>query len=150
MKINRVETSTKMLLDSLSGEVISEEKEIVSKQISITADKEMFWLLYAQFIDLIFCKEKPSHVAKDIFFWLLRENPGKTESFGITLDMKKRMSVDMNVSIGSINNNLKNAVDTGLLIKGDCKGSYKINPEYAFKGATKDRKALLNISLKSE
>jgi predicted transcriptional regulator len=67
--------------------------------------------------------------------------------FNISNYVKEQVSIRTGKSKTSYNNSTRKLLESGLIYKVSC-NSYKINPEYAFKGSSADRKKLV-IELKS-
>lgn len=110
--------------------------------------KEEFLLVYTQLLSVIY--EKLSHPGIRVFSYMLQNYKCGTP-FSITKGLKEQMAEIMSkgnkpISGGTISNALTELVEKKLLFS-NAKGIYNLNPRYAFKGSTKDRNAMLKVTL---
>jgi hypothetical protein len=148
MKINTITKETTVInVNPDTGEVLSSESNIITQNLKYkTSTQEEFWFMYASFLDVMIGKNKPSAIAKDIFFWILKTYPGVFGKLSLTKEIKEDMAKDLEYTIGSINNNLPSLIKSGLILK-EGRNCFRVNPKYVFKGYSKDRDLLLKIEL---
>lgn len=82
-----------------------------------------------------------SKQAKNLFLWLCNHVKFNTNKVLIPAGIRKQISNDLDMSTGSITNNLKALKDLNL-ISGE-KGVFTINPQIFWKGDEKARKAFM-------
>ena len=132
-----------------TGEVLNSETNIITQNLKYkTSTQEEFWFMYASFLDVMIGKNKPSAIAKDIFFWILKTYPGVFGKLSLTKEIKEDMAKDLNYTLGSINNNLASLISSGLVLK-EGRNCFRVNPKYVFKGYSKERDLLLKIELRA-
>ena len=132
-----------------TGEVLNSETNIITQNLKYkTSTQEEFWFMYASFLDVMIGKNKPSAIAKDIFFWILKTYPGVFGKLSLTKEIKEDMAKDLNYTLGSINNNLASLISSGLVLK-ESRNCFRVNPKYVFKGYSKERDLLLKIELRA-
>jgi predicted KAP-like P-loop ATPase len=146
-KIVKRKTVETDVIDTTTGEIntvsfIETEKE----ETTIFTSKyspERFWLMYT---DMISKGEKdiPNHGAKRIFSWLLGRFSGFDHSIALLKELKEEISKDLNLSMNSIKEYIKQLADCNYIIKMS-RACYIINPKLAWKGTSADREKKIKI-----
>lgn len=126
----------KEFVDKETGEIISYESE---KSYSKKVEKDKFYMVFIDFIAPFF--ELKSAKAKDLLVWLCNHAEFNTGKVLLPTEVRNQISKELNVSPGSITNNLKALKDLNL-IKGE-KGVFEINPKIFWKGDDKARKKFM-------
>lgn len=124
-------------IDSETGEEISYER----KDIKIVVNPDDFALVFASFWNSII--EKPLSKSDVELLGYLIQNYAEGTVFTINKAIKEILSKRSGKSASSYNNSTKHLLEYDFIFQvGDSK-SYKLNPRYAFKGSTNDRKQAL-------
>lgn len=135
---------TERTIDTDTGEVIDEK----SLQYLAENEKE-FYITYCKVLGLF--KDMKLGEIKTLA-WLVSNSHFNNNMVVVTSGVKKKISNEMDISIGSVNNSLTPLVKKGILYRdADSSerrdGVYYINPEYYWKGDLKERKKALRIVL---
>lgn len=126
----------KEYVDKDTGEVLSYESQ---KTFTQKIDKDKFYITYIDFIAPFF--QLKSAKAKDLLIWMCNNAEFNTGRVLLPADIRVQISNDLEMSTGSITNNLKALKDLNL-ISGE-KGVFTINPQIFWKGDEKARKAFM-------
>jgi hypothetical protein len=134
-KLKTASVQTTYIVDKETGEILDEQ---IKRHTYIAESKEQFYIGYIGMLPII---RDLSGQATKVYAYLLQfEQPGKPIGIigGIKDEIRKAIG---SASAGNqvIDRCLKELVEANLLIKGDSRGVYYLNPRYAFKGSTKER-----------
>lgn len=132
------------IIDNETGEVLDPE----IKRHKIMVGKDQFYLTYTYLLNAL--SKDLSLVEMKVYAYLLEHNNAGAE-IGITKKMKESICAATNIShINSISNALKSLQEKELpfLFKSG-RGTYILNPRYAYQGSTKNRdkhlKAIIDL-----
>lgn len=140
MKIKKVQTQVENYIDSETGEVL--EQNI--KTIKVVVNKDEFFLAYAGMCDVLLNK-KLSKCDVELYAYLLKQCSEGRE-FTINAYTKEQAAKYTGRNPTSYNNSTRSLLKHGLIYKV-ANRTYKINPEYAFKGSSKNRnKAVIELT----
>lgn len=136
-----VESKLVSKVENATGEILEAEKKIICKDI------DEFGMLFLKTLDVsggltgtdmnvLLCAwfySSKTDVLGNIF--------ANTKDFKAYIRLRYR-----NISDSSVNNSISKLKKKGLLLKGEGKACYRINPEYFWKGSLRDRsKAIVSI-----
>lgn len=145
MKDARLKTRiTERVVDMGSGEIVDE------KAIQYLAENEKeFYITYCKVLGLF--KDMRLGEIKTLA-WLVSNSHFNNNMVVVTSGVKKKISEDMGISVGAVNNALTPLVKNGILYRdADSSerrdGVYYISPEYYWKGDLRERKRALRIVL---
>ena len=127
----------KEYVDTETGEVLSYESQ---KTFTQKIEKDKFYITYIDFIAPFF--KLKSAKAKDLLIWMCNHAEFNTGRVLLNANIRSEISKELEISAGSITNNLKALKDLNL-ISGE-KGTFTINPQIFWKGDEKARKAFMN------
>ena len=127
----------KEYVDNETGEVLSYESQ---KTFTQKIEKDKFYITYIDFIAPFF--KLKSAKAKDLLIWMCNHAEFNTGRVLLNANIRSEISKELEISAGSITNNLKALKDLNL-ISGE-KGTFTINPQIFWKGDEKARKAFMN------
>ena len=127
----------KEYVDTETGEVLSYESQ---KTFTQKIEKDKFYITYIDFIAPFF--KLKSAKAKDLLIWMCNHAEFNTGRVLLNANIRSEISKELDISAGSITNNLKALKDLNL-ISGE-KGTFTINPHIFWKGDEKARKAFMN------
>ena len=127
----------KEYVDTETGEVLSYESQ---KTFTQKIEKDKFYITYIDFIAPFF--KLKSAKAKDLLIWMCNNAEFNTGRVLLNANIRSEISKELDMSTGSITNNLKALKDLNL-ISGE-KGTFTINPQIFWKGDEKARKAFMN------
>lgn len=140
--LRTVSTHTKTIVDKDSGEMI--DHEIISHTY-LANSKEEFVLAYASLLGVF---QNASTAEVRVYSYLL-QNYSSTNMIVINGLIRKDIAAKTGLKPGSINNTLGSLISTKErrhpLVVRLGRGTYQLNPRYAFKGSSQMR----NQSLKS-
>lgn len=123
-------------IDHSSGEVLASNV----KHVNILVDTDEFMLIYARFWSLI--RESPlSRADIDIASYVL-EVYGNGQPFKITKYIKSIVGKQSGREPSTYNKSTGNLIKAGILLVVGVQ-TYKVNPQYAFKGSSKNRNKLV-------
>ena len=147
------EKQTTTVVDSATGEVLSSNVEQLNISITKNVKRENFIQVYLQDVSGFLKIENGTQIQLLALIWkeVSYNNPVVNEGNSIVIlrDTKERWSKDLNISIRTIENALTSLVKKNLIQKL-CKGKYRLNPAYYFKGSTTEREKILNLTTKYE
>lgn len=136
---------TKTVIDSLTGEIISEVIESNIQQINKKVSREQFFMVYAKVLSILY-GDTLSGATHKVFWWLLETYPGLYSSLGISKAVKDEICKVIGVTLRTVDTALKELVDSSLLIKSG-RATFKINPEFVWKGNLEERSKLLQFNI---
>lgn len=129
---------------------VDEDGVVIDEQVKvhkyIVEDKEQFFLGYVSLLSLFYTELSLAEIK--IYSYLLQHYP-TTNSFAVIKTIKEDISKVTSLKIGTIDNAMMLLVKNKLLYSVG-RATYKINPRYAFKGNTTDRKKALKVMLELE
>jgi hypothetical protein len=126
-----------------AGEIIDSN----TKEHKYLADnKEQFFLGYVSLLAIFY--EKLSGPEIKVYAYLLAHYSFES-TIGIIRGLKEEMSSKIGIKLPTINNALSGLLEAKLLYTIS-RGTYKLNPRYAFKGSTGDRNRMLKVILQLE
>lgn len=145
----------KTIIDKETGEVL--DTQVVSnKEINFTRkvkNYNEFIMVYLEDISSFLKIENATQIKVLALIWrdANYNNPELNEgnTIAILKDDKERWATEINVNTRTIDNALSALVKKELLISV-CKGKYKLNPKYYFKGSNTDRTKILNVQVNYE
>lgn len=126
----------KEYVDTETGEILSYESQ---KTFTQKVEKDKFYITYIDFIAPFF--KLKSAKAKDLLIWMCNHAEFNTGRVLLNANIRSEISKELDISAGSITNNLKALKDLNL-ISGE-KGTFTINPQIFWKGDEKARKAFM-------
>lgn len=126
----------KEYVDTETGEILSYESQ---KTFTQKVEKDKFYITYIDFIAPFF--KLKSAKAKDLLIWMCNHAEFNTGRVLLNANIRSEISKELEISAGSITNNLKALKDLNL-ISGE-KGTFTINPQIFWKGDEKARKAFM-------
>lgn len=126
----------KEYVDTETGEILSYESQ---KTFTQKIEKDKFYITYIDFIAPFF--KLKSAKAKDLLIWMCNNAEFNTGRVLLNASIRAEISKELDISAGSITNNLKALKDLNL-ISGE-KGTFTINPQIFWKGDEKARKAFM-------
>lgn len=126
----------KEYVDTETGEILSYESQ---KTFTQKIEKDKFYITYIDFIAPFF--KLKSAKAKDLLIWMCNNAEFNTGRVLLPAEVRIHISEELDMSPGSITNNLKALKDLNL-ISGE-KGVFTINPQIFWKGDEKARKAFM-------
>jgi len=127
--------STENFVDAETGEVLESN---VKKFTYLANTKEEFMLLYVSVLPIFLSLSSP---AKSVYAYLL-SNYDSITVFEIGGAMRALIASKTKIGASTVANSLTELVREDLLYS-QSKGLYQINPRYAFKGSSEDRKRAL-------
>lgn len=123
----------------------SEEPEV--KEIKYLAGSEgEFFMIYASLISMIEVNLSLPEIK--VYCYLLRSHKMGT-SIALNKTVKQEIADAHNIKSGTVNNALGELVKKKLIYRIGT-GTYKLNPRFAFKGNSVDRKKMLKFVLEHE
>lgn len=124
------------IVDKESGEVIRSGSDTLRKKIDIDNGYIMFFHNGLEiFTDLWKTDQK-------IYYELCFEY-GYCDSFSITATFKQKLCTDIEVGTSSLTKAISRLVESGLLLRLEKRGEYRINILYSYMGNLKDREKYL-------
>lgn len=129
--------------DNITGEVISME---TSKTIRTKVKSDSFYITFIKFIAPFYSLK--SETAQRLLVWMCEHAEFNTGKVYMPTDIRKDISLVLNISNNAITNNLKKLKDAKLI--SGANGVFNINPKIFWKGDLKVREKLLeekNIKL---
>lgn len=140
IKTGKTETTYTINVD---GEVIDEE---VKHHTYLAATKERFFIGYVSMLGMMY-REMTGPEIK-VYAYLL-EKYNSDSGIGMVKALKEEMGKEIGIKLGTIDNALMGLVKKTMLYTTG-KAMYKMNPRYAFKGATSLRNKRLKAVLEME
>lgn len=145
----------KTIIDKETGEIL--DTQVTSnKEINFTRkvkNYNEFIMVYLEDISSFLKIENATQIKVLALIWrdASYNNPELNEgnTIAILKDDKERWATEINVNTRTIDNALSTLVKKELLISV-CKGKYKLNPKYYFKGSNTDRTKILNVHVNYE
>lgn len=124
------------IVDKESGEIIRSGSDTLKRKIDIDNGYIMFFHNGLEiFTDLWKTDQK-------IYYELCFEY-GYSDSFSITATFKQKLCNDIEVGISSVTKAISRLVESGLLLRLETRGEYRINILYSYMGNLKDREKYL-------
>ena len=123
------------VVDQETGEIIESN---MKRHTYMANTKEEFLLLYVNALPIFMTMSNP---AKSVYAYLLKDYTAKSV-FEIGSALRSLMSKTLKLGASTIANSLTELTQANLLYSPS-KGLYQINPRYAFKGSTSDRREAL-------
>ena len=140
--------NTTTIVDSLTGEVIQELTEQSIQKINKKVSKEQFFMLYADILQILYGKTLNNSSPK-VFWYLLDKYQGLYSDFALSKTIKDKMSEILNVTERTIYTSINELVASNLLIKTG-RSTFKVNPEFVWKGSLEERGKLLQLNIYAE
>lgn len=132
----------RQVLDTNTGEII--ESESVTVEIPIKGTEE-FFVIFGGAIKAVF---QLSGAAKDVFIWSGLHVGINTTSISLSKREKDQIAADTGLNPRTVDNAIQELTRKKVFIR-EGRGSYAINPKYAWKGKMNERaKAMKNMKLK--
>lgn len=132
--IRTVQTNTETVVDSETGEVLN----LSVKRVKVVTNPDEFALIYAGFWDVLL--GNPLSKSDIELLAYLIKNYGDGTPFVITSYIKNEISAKTGKISTSYNNSVSSLLKYKLIFRLDNSRTYKLNPRYAFKGNSSDRK----------
>ena len=130
--------------------VINEDGEILEENVKthtyVTGDKEQFFLGYVSLLSMFYSELGLPEIK--VYSYIL-QNYSTVDEFALIKHLKDKMVIKTGLKIGTINNSLYRLVEKRLLYTTS-RSVYKINPRFAFKGSSEDRKKQIKLMLELE
>lgn len=136
MKFKTVQKTTEILVDSDTGEVL----DIAVNKVQLLLDDTKFALVYSSLWDLIM-DTNLSKADIELLGYLINQY-GEGTIFSITSVIKEAVAKKSNKRPSSYNNSTKALLNAKFILEVK-KRNYIINPQYAFKGSSNNRKKLI-------
>lgn len=147
--ITKQEIKTRELVDTETGEVIESTTEVLNTSFNKKVTKDNFIMVYLNDVSGFLKIDNATQIALLALIWkeVNYNNPQTNDGNTIVIlkDTKERWCEELKVALRTIENSLAALVKKGLLLKS-CKGKYKLNPNYYFKGSSTDREKVLNLT----
>lgn len=138
IKTVRIETERYIDFDT------AEQRDVSINEIKVVVNSDDFALIYAGLWDVIL--GNPLSKADIEMFGYLIQNYADGTPFTITSYIKKCVADKANKSITTYDRTTSVLLKHQLIFSVDGKRTYKINPRYAYKGSSNNRKsALINM-----
>lgn len=147
----KIETNVNTIVDSETGEVLD---STVRTNLKIEAyrkcNKDEFIMIYLQDISGFLRIDNGTQIKLLAILWKeVNYNNSETNNGNVItalLDDKKRWAEYLNVTTRTIDNTISALVKKQLLLP-EARGKYKLNPQYFFKGSSKDRMKMLDLRI---
>lgn len=155
MQFVNTQLEERTVIDKETGEVL--DSQIISnKQLNLTRkvkDYNEFIMVYLKDISSFLKIDNATQIKVLALIWrdISYNNPELNEgnTMAILKDDKERWANEIGCNTRTIDNALSALVKKQILLSV-CKGKYKLNPKYYFKGSNSDRTKILNINVKYE
>ena len=134
--------TSKQTIDKETGEILQEDVEINSHKY-IAKTKEEFFLTYVYLLDAL--RNELSMPEVKIYADLLK-NYKSDVKFALNKALKQDMADNLNLKLGTVNNSITNLVKKNLIFR-ITEGVFMLNPKYAFRGSSNDRKKQIIMTL---
>lgn len=139
-KIKTINTNTTTIIDGETGEVLNN----CIKKIKVVTDTDDFALIYVGFWNALIGNTLIKADIELLAYILKNFSDGRL--FSITKVMKEEICKETGKNITTYNNCTRVLVHNNFIIKKGTR-TYVVNPEYAFKGSSKNRnKAVIELS----
>jgi DNA-binding MarR family transcriptional regulator len=135
-------THTTLAIDSETGELMDREVKTVRY---LANNKEEFYLIYSSLIGLL---QKMTLPEIKVYCYLI-EKYQIGSPIALTRTIKEIIAEKQGLSIGTVKNTIPGLWKKRLIYPIG-RGTYKLNPRFAFKGSTSERNALLKVALEVE
>jgi hypothetical protein len=155
---NKIKNPYLKTISSQTETVIDSDGCIVDSNIKsfkrVVNDKEDFYLIYSKFLHILIDRDFTGLSDVKVYSYLLLNYPNVGTLIAINSNVKESIQAKTGLSIITIDVSLRRlTMDvngySALLIKVG-RGTYQINPQYAWKGSTTERTQALYISLERE
>lgn len=148
MIVNNKTQETVVVVDNQTGEVIDSTTSVHEMKINRKVTRENFIMVYLEDLSGFLNIDNGTQIRLLSLIWkeVNYNNPEVNEgnTIAILKDVKERWCSELNCAMRTVENSLAALVKKELLIQV-CKGKYKLNPKYFFKGSSADRQKVLNL-----
>lgn len=155
MQLVNTQIEEKTVIDKETGEIL-DSQIITNKQVNLTRkvkNYNEFIMVYLEDISSFLKIDNATQIKVLALIWrdAKYNNPETNDGnvMAILKDDKERWANEIKVNTRTIDNALSALVRKNILISV-CKGKYKLNPLYYFKGSNSDRKKILNVQVEYE
>lgn len=138
-------TSTKTVVDTITGEIIDYSTETNTQEITKKVSREQFFFLYANTLSILYGQNLSSSSPK-VFWWLLEKYQGVYSSFAINKALKEEASEMLKLTTRTIDTALKELSECELIHKVG-RSTFQINAAFVWKGELKERQNHLKLNL---
>ncbi len=149
--VEKIETNSNVVVDSETGEILeSTTSTSHSMQFFKKCKEDEFIMVYLHDLSGFLNIDNGTQIKLLSIIWreVHYNNPDLNDGnvLAILIDDKKRWADALHVTVRTIDNALSALVKKGLLLS-DARSKYRLNPKYYFKGTSKDRQRILNLSV---
>lgn len=139
--IKNIKTQVVQVVDPTTGEIMDES----IKKVQVVVNPDEFALIYAGLWDVILGKPLSKSDIELLAYLIKRYSDGTM--FTVNTPLKNDVARETGKSTTSYNNSTRKLLDHNLIIRlPNSKRTYVLNPRYAFKGSSTNRKkALIEI-----
>jgi len=138
MKLKTHPVSTETFVDTNSGEVVGQK--VITREV-LVKDNEIWLIVYGKLISALL--DLSGNEVK-VLLWCSLETKVNTNEVVLARPIKERMSGEIGLSIGSIDNALGQLVAKGMLRRIG-RGVYHIDPDATWRGDLKSRAKNIQI-----
>jgi len=132
MKLNTYPVNVETIMDSSSGEVLAQK--VITRDV-LVKDGEVWFIAYAKLVQAML--DLNGNEVK-VLLWCALASTVNTNEVVLARHIKARMSVEIGLSIGSIDNALSRLV-TKEFMRRTGRGVYHIDPDATWRGDLKSR-----------